>query len=115
MTASGSSGDARASERVDFAATTLEPEAPGIASRAVAVHGVRWALVEYEPHVLRQEWCDEGHSGYVLAGDIRYEFTDGRAPLELREGDGFTLADGSGHRGQAGPHGARLFLIDRAG
>ncbi len=100
---------------VPFPATPSEPEAPGIASRAVQVNGVRWALVEYEPGVLREEWCDEGHSGYALDGEVEYEFQDGRPPLAVRAGEGFTLPDGSGHRGRAGAAGARLFLIDRAG
>jgi quercetin dioxygenase-like cupin family protein len=102
---------------VAFDAEALEPEAPGIASRAVDVNGVRWAVVDYEPGVLREEWCAEGHSGYVLAGEVTYEFEGGdRPPLSVRAGDGFTLPDeGSRHRGRAGAAGARLFLIDRAG
>jgi hypothetical protein len=48
------------SRPVDLAAQSLKPEAPGIASRALDVNGVRWALVEYEPGVLREEWCPEG-------------------------------------------------------
>lgn len=101
---------------VRFSSADLEPEAPGIASRAVVVNGVRWALVEYEPGVLREEWCTEGHSGYVVAGEITYELTDGSEPVALHAGDGFTLPDGAGgHRGRAGSEGARLFLIDRAG
>jgi hypothetical protein len=103
------------SRPVDLAAQSLQPEAPGIASRALDVNGVRWALVDYEPGVLREEWCLEGHSGLVLEGDVTYEFESGREPMALRQGDAFTLADREGHRGRAGPEGARLFLIDRAG
>jgi len=99
---------------VPFPVTAREPEAPGIASRAVEVNGVRWAVVEYEPGVLREEWCDAGHSGYVTDGEVVYEFQDGRPPLAVREGEGFTLPDGSAHRGRAGSAGVRLFLIDRA-
>ena len=72
---------------VPFPATPSEPEAPGIASRTVQVNGVRWALVEYEPGVLREEWCDEGHSGYALDGEVEYEFQgNGRPPLAVRAG-----------------------------
>jgi quercetin dioxygenase-like cupin family protein len=103
-------------QTVRFLTTPLEPEAAGIASRAVVVNGVRWAVVEYEPGVLREEWCTEGHSGYVLAGEVAYEFEQrDRAPLTVRAGEGFTLPEGSGHRGRAGAEGARLFLIDRPG
>jgi len=100
---------------IRFVGTPDEPEAPGIASRAVEVGGVRWALVTYQPGVLRQKWCNEGHSGYVLEGAIEYQFADGTTPLTLQAGDGFTLAAGAPeHRGRAiGGSLTRLFLIDR--
>lgn len=101
-------------QTVPFPTTALEPEAPGISSRAVQVNGVRWAVVCYQPGVLREEWCEEGHSGYVLEGEVVYEFQDGRPPLAVRVGEGFTLPGGSRHRGRSGTAGVRLFLIDRA-
>ena len=99
---------------VDLEARPLEPEAHGIASRAVDVDGVRWALVQYEPATLREEWCREGHSGYVVEGDITYEFDDGAPSVHAEAGQAFRLPEGQGHRGRSGAHGARLFLIDRA-
>lgn len=98
---------------VPFATHPLEDEAPGIASRAVELNGVRWALVEYDPNVLREEWCTEGHAGYVLAGDVTYEFEGRDEPLHVTVGEGFSLPGGDAHRGRAGADGARLFLIDR--
>ena len=94
---------------------TAAPEAPGITSSSQDVAGTRWAVVEYEPGVLREEFCEEGHSGYVLAGEVTYEFTSAGAPLHVSAGQGFTLPAGAGgaHRGRAGAGGARLFLIDR--
>jgi hypothetical protein len=99
---------------VDFAARPLEPETEGIASRALEVRDVRWALVEYEPETLRQDWCRQGHSGYVLSGDVTYEFDDGAPPIHISAGQGFRLPDDQGHRGRSGADGARLFLIDQA-
>ena len=103
------------SQIVPLSETALEPEAPGINSRAVPVNGVRWAVVQYDPGVLREEWCDEGHSGFVIEGEVVYEFEDGRPALTVRAEQGFTLAAGPGHRGRASSEGVRLFLIDRAG
>ena len=102
---------------VRFAEAPLEPEAPGIASEAIEISGVRWAAVRYEPGVLREEWCEEGHSGYVVEGTIEYEFREGHESIALSPGEGFTLPDGAdgAHRGRAGADGVRLFLIDRAG
>ena len=91
------------------------PEAPGIASSAQDVEGVRWAVVDYDPGVLREEFCEEGHSGYVLAGEVTYEFEGSDDRLKVTAGQAFTLPSGTAgaHRGRSGADGARLFLIDR--
>lgn len=92
-------------------------DAPGIRAREVTVDGARWAIVEYAEGVSRDEWCEEGHRGYVLKGEIEYEFDDNQQPLRSTEGQAFILSHasiGSGaHRGRnlaSGP--TRLFLID---
>lgn len=104
-----------AARRIPLDTNPSEAEAPGIESRTEDVDGIRWAVVEYQPGVLREEFCEEGHSGYVLAGDVTYEFSGATAPLRVTAGQGFTLPAGiaGAHRGRAGDTGARLFLIDR--
>jgi quercetin dioxygenase-like cupin family protein len=99
--------------KVAFDQLDPAPEAPGIASETQEIGGHRWARVRYEPGVLREEWCDEGHEGFVLEGEVTYEFQDGTDPLRLRAGEAFSLPGARVHRGQAGPEGARLFIIDR--
>jgi hypothetical protein len=81
------------------------------------VEGTRWAVVEYREGISRQEWCEEGHRGYVISGRIEYEFDDGRAPLRVSEGEAFRLPSarlgGGAHRGHnVAPGPTRLFLID---
>ena len=105
--------------KVPFGELSWADDAPGIRAREVDVAGARWALVEYGEGVGREEWYDEGHRGYVLRGEIEYEFDDGRAPLRAREGEAFLLPPaplgGGAHRGHnlaRGP--TRLFLIDDA-
>lgn len=98
---------------VDFGSLGWEDEAPGIRARASRAAGSRWAIVEYAAGAAREEWCTNGHRGYVLDGAIEYEFDDGRPPLELGQGQGFVLAAGAGHRGRnLGGRVTRLFLID---
>jgi quercetin dioxygenase-like cupin family protein len=90
-----------------------EDEAPGIRSRAADVDGARWAEVAYAEGARRDEWCTDGHRGFVLAGAIRYDFDDGTAPIEAAAGQAFLLPDGQGHRGTNLAAGeTRLFLID---
>lgn len=104
-------------QEIPFPKVPWSEDAPGIRAREAEVGGARWAIVEYEADVRREEWCEEGHRGFVLRGGIRYEFDDGREPLTAREGEAFLLPSarlGAGaHRGHnitAGP--TRLFLID---
>jgi hypothetical protein len=99
--------------KVSFTSLDAAPEAPGIASETAEIGGHRWARVRYQPEVLREEWCDEGHEGFVLEGDITYEFADGTPPLALVAGEAFSLPGERVHRGTSGPEGALLFIIDR--
>ena len=102
---------------VPFGEMEWTEDAPGIRARETEVDGARWAVVEYDEGVGREEWCEEGHRGYVVEGEIVYEFDDGREPLRASEGEAFLLPPatlGAGaHRGRnlsSGP--TRLFLID---
>jgi quercetin dioxygenase-like cupin family protein len=98
---------------IDFGSLDWADDQTDIHSRSASALGRRWAIVEYEPGAARQEWCTDGHRGYVLAGQIEYEFDDGSAPLAIGEGEGFWLAAGTGHRGSnTGATTTRLFLID---
>ena len=86
-------------------------EAPHIDSRAGTLDGVRWAVVRYGPGAERNEWCTDGHRGYVLRGHISYEL-EGGGWLEVPRGAGFWLPPGPGHRGVNGDEETQLFLID---
>lgn len=92
-------------------------DAPGIRAKEATVDGARWAIVEYGEGVGREEWCEDGHRGYVLDGEIEYEFDDGRKPLHASSGEAFLLPparSGEGaHRGRnLAAKATRLFLID---
>jgi hypothetical protein len=92
-------------------------DAPGIRAREAEVEGTRWAVVEYSQGASREDWCEEGHRGYVVAGAIEYEFDDGRAPLRASDSEAFRLPPvsvGEGaHRGRnAANEPTRIFLID---
>lgn len=98
---------------VDFPSLDWEEEGPGIRALVGHAAGSRWAVVEYGPGAGREEWCTDGHRGYVIQGRIEYELDDGSEPLRLEQGQGFVLAAGTGHRGRnPGDEPVRLFLID---
>lgn len=98
---------------IALAGTDWVDDVPGIRARELDVDGRRWAIVEYGPGARREEYCLDGHAGYVLEGEIEYEFSDGEQPMAVSQGDAFTLATGRGHRGRnTRDSSSRLFLID---
>jgi quercetin dioxygenase-like cupin family protein len=96
---------------VELESLVWAEEARGIDSRAGTLDGVRWAVVRYAPGAERDEWCTEGHRGFVLRGHISYEL-EGGGRLEAPRGSGFWLPPGSGHRGINGNEETQLFLVD---
>jgi quercetin dioxygenase-like cupin family protein len=100
-------------QAIDLAARAWQDDAPGIRAKEAHADGSRWAIVEYGEGARRDEWCSDGHRGFVLDGAIEYEFDDGGEPLRLRAGQAFVLAGGRGHRGRnTASEPTRLFLID---
>jgi hypothetical protein len=102
---------------VPFGQMRWTDDAPGIQAREAEVEGTRWAIVEYEEGASRDDWCEVGHRGYVVAGEIEYEFDDGREPLRASAGEAFLLPpaplSSGAHRGRnTARQATRLFLID---
>jgi hypothetical protein len=73
-------------KNVRFGEMEWNDDAPGIRARETEVEGARWAIVRYDEGARREEWCEEGHRGYVVEGEIEYEFDDGRKSLRASEG-----------------------------
>jgi hypothetical protein len=86
---------------------------PDIRDIEQIVDGVRWALVEYAPGAGRTGWCDSPHSGYLLDGELHYEFDDGSPAMRIAAQQAFRLPADPAHRGHnRGNKPARLFIID---
>jgi len=97
---------------VPFDEQPWEEEAEGVRARVAEVDGARWAIVEYAPGAGRPEWCDVGHSGYVVSGEITYELASG-GTVVARAGQGFLLTPDDAHRGHNhGGDPAVLLVID---
>jgi hypothetical protein len=98
---------------IDFSGEDPVSHDPGVADREAEIDGTRWAQVEYSPGSGREGWCDVPHAGYVVSGEITYDFEDGREPLSIAAGEGFALPTAPRHRGRNdGAEPARLFIID---
>jgi len=98
---------------IEFSRVDWVEDVPGIRAREMHVEGHRWAIVVYATKAKRQEWCFDGHAGFVISGAIEYEFEDGGSPLTVGEGDAFVLSTGRAHRGtNVAEQATRVFVID---
>ena len=81
-----------------------------MATRAVVPFGEQaW---EQEADGVRALVCEVGHEGYVISGEIEYEFESG-GKIVAKAGEGFVLPTDDMHRGfNHGPEPARLLVID---
>jgi hypothetical protein len=62
---------------VELGSMPWAAESRDIDSRLGTLDGVRWAVVRYAPGAQRDDWCTDGHRGYVLCGHISYELDGG--------------------------------------
>ncbi len=102
---------------VPFGDVEWTDDAPGIRAREATVDGARWAVVEYGVGTGREDWCEQGHRGFVISGRIEYQFDDGSGPLRSSKGEAFLLPPaplgGGAHQGRnIASEPTRLFLID---
>jgi hypothetical protein len=106
------SADAPSPQVVSFGGSAVEHDTD-VRDIEQLVDGVRWALVEYAPGAGRADWCDTPHSGYLVSGELTYEFEDGSGPMHVGAQQGFSLPVTPAHRGRNhGSEPARLFIID---
>ena len=103
--------------RIAFDNAERREDGPGIYVQELEVEKERWAIVEYDEGAQRDDWCEEGHRGYVISGEITYDFDNGREPLRASAGQAFRLPPSSlnegAHRGSnLSPQPTQLFLID---
>ena len=97
---------------VPFGEQSWEQEADGVRALVCQADGARWAIVEYAPGSGRPEFCEVGHEGYVVSGEITYEFASG-GTIVAKAGEGFVLPTDDLHRGfNYGSTPARLLVID---
>jgi ethanolamine utilization protein EutQ (cupin superfamily) len=86
------------SHKIDFASLQWETPIPGVRQK-VAEHGSkRVRLVEYSK-TMAPHWCEKGHFGYILEGQLEIKFDD--CVRVFNGGDGVFIPDGPAHRHRA--------------
>ena len=67
--------------------------------------------VEYTPGYFADHWCERGHVGFVLDGELVIELKDCRR-FDLRRGMSFHVADSRELHRSSRSMGAKLSILD---
>ncbi len=63
-----------AAYRIDWEQISWERPAPGVRHKLHSEGGRRLRLVEFSKDSTEADWCERGHIGYVLEGELEVEF-----------------------------------------
>jgi quercetin dioxygenase-like cupin family protein len=98
--------------RVDFASLDWQEGRPGVRWKVYAEGGRQIRLVEFKTSDGFDDWCEQGHIGYVLAGALTIEIA-GRV-VSFTAGDALFLPAGSAaaHRARSIDPGTRLLMVE---
>jgi quercetin dioxygenase-like cupin family protein len=81
--------------KIDFDKLEWESPIEGLRHKYFDQNGLRVRLVEYlkemPPH-----WCEKGHYGYLIEGQMEIEYQNSRIVYE--SGDGIFIPDGPNHK-----------------
>ena len=98
--------------RVDFDRYEWDYTSPGMRVKRALCNGKQLRLVEIGSEFGEPEWCEAGHVGYVLEGELEIHFE--RVSERLSAGDGLYIVSGREmrHRARAVRGIARLILVE---
>jgi quercetin dioxygenase-like cupin family protein len=98
--------------KLDFANILWEISPTGSRSKAFEIGGKKVRIVEIKREDEHAEWCQTGHIGFVMSGELEIEFRD--ETVKFKEGDGLAIPAGedSEHRPRAISDKALLFLVE---
>lgn len=98
----------------EFSKLAWEVAAPGARFKAFRQNGKQLRLVEFTNDFIEHDWCENGHIGIVLNGELEVEFKN--QVLRYPEGAAILINAGSenGHKARSVTSVVRLFLVEEA-
>jgi arsenate reductase len=101
-------------KRIAFDSLPWEMSTSGVRSKTQAVGSQQLRLLEFTRDLHHPHWCETGHIGYVLEGELEIEFEG--AAIAFRAGDGISIPPGLSdrHRPRALSERVRLIFVEDA-
>ena len=100
--------------RINFDELKWDEKSAGMRVKRVMCHGKQLRLVEIGSDSGEAEWCEEGHVGYILEGEL--ETNVNGSVVRLSAGDGLFIPAGNKyrHKSKAVSSFVRLILVEEA-
>lgn len=99
---------------IDFDCIAWESPNPGVRSKCIQKDGQRLRLVEFTREFVEHDWCQKGHVGFLLEGELEVDFS---SRIErVRAGNGLFIPEGAQfkHKARVISERALLVLVERA-
>ena len=84
--------------KIRFEAIPWTSPMRGVRHKVEPIGDKKFRLVEYTPE-MEPHWCERGHAGYILDGQMEIEFKEGAQIFKA--GDGVNIPDGPEHMHKA--------------
>jgi quercetin dioxygenase-like cupin family protein len=100
--------------RILFEQIEWQSPQPGVRFKAVREGSKQVRLVEFTPEFVESDWCEKGHVGCVLSGELEVDFSGN--VVHFSEGAALLIPPGSphAHKARALTPVVRLFLVEEA-
>ncbi len=100
------------SSKLVFSSVDWTDKADGIWEKAFDIYNKRFRLLKLRKGLSHPDWCETGHSGYVVSGELEIIFD--RRTLKFGQGDALFIEAGKDERHIPKPLTAEviLFLIE---
>jgi len=98
--------------KIEFNQIEWETPIAGVRHKFIDYEGQRIRLVEYSDE-MPPHWCEKGHCGYLISGEIEIEYSD--QTIRYKSGDGIFIPDGASykHKGRLLSEKALVFFIEK--
>ena len=99
-------------KRIAFDDLPWETHASGLRFKVHKTGARQLRLLEFTPELHHPHWCESGHVGYVVEGELEIEFAG--ESMTFRAGDGVSIPPGhpDRHRPRAISERVRLIFVE---
>jgi quercetin dioxygenase-like cupin family protein len=98
--------------KVDFDQLEWQSPLPGARFKAHREQGRQIRLVEFTSEFVEPVWCEKGHVGLVLEGELEVDFHGERVCYRPGEGIFIPAGASSGHKARSLTPAVRLILVE---